>query len=226
MFQSMFMLRLFLVLFALAPFSTLRAETVDMARHVSAELRDRLDQVEAPLIAARQSLPDCEDGCVTPSEAIAMAYAAGEGERTPGRFLLDVRSGGQSMDGELEDLFFVNSIHGYAQFGTLTIAFERDAMWALLRRARSCGGGQVQGNAIEVRGCHRLAPSDLTMFTMMERLGNRRIVVDGEVRLQWIDARTGRPRPKANKRGENELGYYQVWVRVQDADQVGFVYED
>jgi hypothetical protein len=60
---------------------------------------------------------------------------------------------------------------------------------------------------------------------MMQRLGGRRIVVDGEVRLQWIDSYMGAPRPIANKRGEREVGYYQVWVRVVDADQVIFAYE-
>lgn len=183
-------------------------------------------KADAALISARDEAPECEAGCITPGEAVALAYAEGEGNPTPGRFLLDVLGGGQSLSGELDDLFFVSSQQGYARFGTLTIALERDALWSLLRRARVCGGGAVQPGQIEVRACHSKATSDLNMFTMMEALGNRRIVVEGEVRLMWIDAATGAPRPVANKRGENELGYYQVWVRVEDADQVIFVYDD
>ncbi|MBD2843375.1 hypothetical protein [Erythrobacter rubeus] len=180
---------------------------------------------DAALRSVRPTLPECAAGCLTPHEAVALAYAAGENAPRPGRFLLDIRGGGRSLTGELTDLFFVNSQAGYAQLGTLTIAFEPDALWALLRRARTCAGS-LENGVIEVRGCHADANFDLNMFTMMQRLGNRRVVVDGEVQLQWIDARTGRPSPVANKRGENELGYYQTWVRVTDADQVIFVYEE
>ncbi len=204
--------------------SALSANTIDIA-----DIRQRaaaLYETESALNAARASAPECEEGCSTPSEAVALAYAAGEGMATAGRFLLDVSGGGQSLNGELEDLFFVNSQLGYARFGTLTIALERDALWALLRRAQVCGGGVVQDGQIEVRACHRVAPSELNMFTMIQALGNKRIVVEGEARLMWIDAQTGVPRPVANVRGENELGYYQVWVRVQDADQVIFVYDE
>ena len=183
-------------------------------------------EADAVLQVAKAAAPECEEGCITPAEAFELAYAAGEGETTPGRFLLDVRGGGRSFTGELEDLFFVNSQLGYARLGTLTIALERDALWALLRRAQVCGGGVIQDGQIEVRACHQDATPDLNMFTMMQALGSRRIVVEGEARLMWIDARTGAPRPVANKRGENELGYYQVWVRVNDADQVIFVYDE
>lgn len=185
-----------------------------------------LVEAETTLNSVRVALPECKQGCITPSEAVALAYSAGEDQPRPGRFLLDVLGGGRSLDGELEDLFFVNSRQGYARFGTLTIAFEPDALWALLRRARVCAGGDWQDGQIEVRGCRQNVTSDLNMFTMMQRLGKRRIVVDGEVRLQWIDARSGVPRRVANKRGEKEPGYYQVWVRVDDADQVTFVYDD
>ena len=213
-----------LALFALLMPSALWANTVDVA-----EIQQRvaaLSETETELNIARSVAPECEEGCITPAEAFELAYAAGVGETTPGRFLLDVRGGGRSFNGELEDLFFVNSQLGYARFGTLTIALERDALWALLRRARVCGGGIIQDGQIEVRACHQEAVPDLNMFTMMQALGNRRIVVEGEARLMWIDARTGTPRPVANKRGENELGYYQVWVRVNDADQVIFVYDE
>ena len=60
----------------------------------------------------------------------------------------------------------------------------------------------------------------------MQRLSGRRILVEGDVRLQWIDSGSGlRPR-ETNKRGEYELGYYQPWVWVESADQISFVYED
>ena len=61
---------------------------------------------------------------------------------------------------------------------------------------------------------------------MMQRLKDRRIVVDGEVRLQWIDSASGlRPR-ESNRRGEYEEGYYQPWIWVHDADQIAFVYDE
>ena len=148
-----------------------------------------------------------------------MAFAAGEGESTPGRFLLDVRGGGQSMDGELEELFFVNSRQGYARFGTLTIAFESPALLDLLRRPDACGGGLIDGQ-IKVEGCRKDIQFDLNMFTMMQRLNAKRLVVDGEVRLQWIDSALGTPRYEGG-----EPGYYQVWVRVEDADQVTIVFD-
>lgn len=214
--------RIWPAFFALLIPSALLAEPIDIA-----DIQKRaaaLYETETALNAARLSAPECEEGCSTPSETVALAYAAGEGKPTAGRFLLDVSGGGQSLTGELGDLFFVNSQLGYARFGTVTIALERDALWALLRRARVCDGGLTDDGQIEVRACHQVAPSELDMFTMMRALGNKRIVVEGEARLVWIDARTGLPRPLANKRGENELGYYQVWVRVADADQVIFVY--
>ena len=64
------------------------------------------------------------------------------------------------------------------------------------------------------------------MFTMMRSLSGRRILVEGKVHLQWIDASFGLRSPVRNKRGERERGYYQPWVWVTDADQVIFVYEE
>lgn len=224
------MLRAITALILLTIPSALCAERSDTASGtIQPEIKQRVTQLlatETTLNSVRPNIPECETGCVTPAEAVALAYEAGEGQPVPGRFLLDVLGGGRSLHGELGELFFINSQLGYGRFGTLTIAFTEDALWDLLRRARACGGGERDGR-IEVLGCHRSAKADdLNMFTMMQRLGNRRIVVDGEVRLQWIDAATGAPRPVANIRGEREPGYYQVWVRVQDADQVIFVYDD
>ena len=194
-----------------------------------AVVKARLASVQATetaLDAARASLVECETGCLTPSEAVVMAFAAGDGGATKGRFLLDVKGGGRSLTGALDRLFFINSQVDYAQFGTLTIAFEEDVLQALLRRARVCGGGEIVDGAIQVKGCRQKGISGVNMFTMMQRLSGRRIVVDGDVRLQWIDSSAGfRPR-KTNKRGEYELGYYQPWIWVYDADQIAFVYED
>lgn len=221
------MLRASLMSILLVTGSALAAEPADFDPEADIQPSvDRLSQADPMLRAVRPSLPDCETGCITPGEAAAMAFAAGEGMSLPGRFLLDIRGGGRSIHGELEELFFVNSRQDYATLGTLTIAFETQALRALLRRAKVCGAADVEDGKITVKGCRAGGISDLNMFTMMQRLNGRRIVVDGEVRLQWIDSHLGTARPVANKRGENELGYYQVWVRVADADQVIFVYDD
>lgn len=185
-----------------------------------------LGEADAALRALRPVLPECEPGCITPGEATVMAFSAGEGEARPGRFLLDIRGGGQSLHGELGELLFVNSRRDYATLGTLTIAFEPDALRALLRRAQVCGAADVIDGKITVKGCRSGGASDLNMFTMMRLLGDRLIVVDGEVRWQWIDSHIGSPRPVANKRGEHEIGYYQVWVHVTDAAQVTFAYKE
>jgi hypothetical protein len=205
--------------------SPLAAETDAVPAQLPIETRiAELAALDAELVAARETSPDCEAGCITPSEAVRLAFEAGEGEARAGRFLLDIKGGGQSISGALGELFFVSSRQDYARFGTLTIAFEPDALLNLLRRARVCDSRAFSPGRIDVQGCRRDANFELNMFTMFERIGGRRIMVDGEVRLQWIDAATGLPRPVANKRGEREAGYYQVWIRVEDADQVIFFY--
>lgn len=186
----------------------------------------KLAAQDAALETAIEHSPDCERGCITPTQALKIAFDAGEGEARSGRFLLDIKGGGQSIDGSLGQLFFVSSRADYAGFGTLTIALEPDALYNLLRRATVCNTRDFTPGRINVKGCRQDTNFDLNMFTMIRRLGGRRIAVDGEVRLQWIDARTGLPKPVANKRGEHEVGYYQVWVRVDNADQVIFVYDD
>lgn len=184
-----------------------------------------LAEADTALRVARARLADCEPGCITPGEATAMALSAAEGEALPGRFLLDIRGGGQSFQGQLGTMMFVNSRRDYATLGTLTIAFEPDALHALLRRARSCGGADVIDGEITVQACFGEAVPDLNMFTMMQRLGGRRIIVEGEVRRQWIDSPIGTPKPVANFYGEHEVGYYQVWVHVTRAAQVTFADE-
>lgn len=182
---------------------------------------------EAPLAAARAALIDCEEGCITPSEAAAMAFAAGEGTALPGRFILDIRGGGQSLSGALERLFFVNSQYEYATPGTLTIAFEPDALYDLLHRPGVCGAREFVRGQITVKACRPGATFDLNMFTMMQRLHGKRILVDGAVSLQWIDYRHGALPPPdeagARRREGSDRGYYQVWVRVEDARQVSVI---
>lgn len=219
--------RLALMSLALLSASGLSAKPTETGRIVQIEQHlAALGEADDTLRAVRAVLPECQRDCITPGEATVMAFSAGEGNALPGRFLLDVRGGGQSLHGELGQLFFVNSRQDYATLGTLTIAFEPEALRALLQRAKVCGSADVIDGQINVKGCRTEGVSDLNMFTMMQRLGGRRIVVDGDVHLQWIDSHIGSPRPVANKRGEHETGYYQVWVRVADADQVIFVYDD
>lgn len=190
----------------------------------AAQLAD-LAEADAPLKAVRADLIDCESGCITPGEATVMALEAGEGEVRAGRFLLDVRGGGQSLEGQLGTMLFVNSRRDYATLGTLTIAFEPEALRALLRRARRCGAADVIEGEITVKACYDERIPDLNMFTMMQRLGGRRLIVEGEVRRHWIDSALGTPRPVANYYGEREVGYYQVWVHVTRAAQVTFADE-
>ncbi len=184
-----------------------------------------LAEADAALALARSELPDCTAGCLTPTEATLLAFEAGEGEARPGRFLLDIRGGGQSLGGTLGEMLFVNSQTDYATLGTLTIAFESPALRALLRRAKVCGAADVILGQITVKACRGPGPANLDMFAMMQLLGGRRIIVDGAVRWQWIDSALGSPRPVPNKRGEHEVGYYQVWVHVTDAAQVIFADE-
>jgi hypothetical protein len=209
------------------PLASLPARAADavqdpqLAAHLSS-----LAEADAALKAARSDLIDCEVGCITPAEATAMALAADEDEGRAGRFLLDIRGGGQSFQGQLGTMMFVNSRQDYATLGTLTISFEPDALRALLRRARSCGGADVIDGEITVNACYDDDVPDLNMFTMMQRLSGRRIIVDGEVRRHWIDSPIGTPKPVANFYGEHEVGYYQVWVHVTRAAQVSFADEE
>lgn len=182
---------------------------------------EQLAASETALNTARVDLYDCEQGCRTPSEAAALAFSGGEDQAHKGRFILDIRGGGRSLQGALGDLFFINSHQDYATFGTLTVAFDASVLKALLRRARVCNSDQVTPGKIEVKACRGSDIFDVNMFTMMQRLHKRRIIVEGEVRLQWIDSSSGlRPREGA------DAGYYQVWIEVTDADKIIWVYED
>jgi len=220
-------LRAALTLLALVPGHGAVALAEDAAPQTLPELHlAALADADASLRTALARIPDCEAGCITPGEATVMALSAGEHEARAGRFLLDIRGGGQSLKGKLGTMLFVNSQQDYATLGTLTIAFEPDALQALLRRAQSCGGADVVDGQITVKACYGEEVPDLNMFTMMQRLSGRRIIVEGEVRRQWIDSPIGTPSPVANIRGEHELGYYQIWVHVTEAAQVTFAVEE
>lgn len=215
------------ILRAAAAFLALTAPPMLRAEETlgAAQLAD-LAAADAPLKAARGTLPDCDPGCITPGEATLMALAAGEGEARAGRFLLDVRGGGQSLQGQLGTMLFVNSRQDYATLGTLTIAFEPEALRSLLRRARGCGAADVIDGQITVKACYGDSVPDLNMFTMMQRLSGRRLIVEGEVRRNWIDSPLGKPRSVANYYGEREVGYYQIWVHVTGGAQVIFADEE
>ncbi len=218
---------LLLLFFVTAP-ALAEPMPLERARQSDTDIRQQLALLgpsDPALEAAKADLFDCEEGCLTPTEAVALAFSAGENAAQQGRVLLDIRGGGQSLQGNLGELFFVNSHQDYAEFGTLTIAFEARVLRALLRRARTCGGTLVNGE-ITVEGCRGGGIKDVNMFTMMQALFKRRIVVEGDIRLQWIDASFGLRSPKSNKRGEFEKGYFQPWIWVEDADQVSFAYED
>jgi len=211
-----------------------RSDSID-----DAQVQSQLEQIEAVLAtlregeaqlgALRRDLVECEAGCMTPSEAVIAAFSEQENARIKRRVLLDINSGGQSLFGNLDQLFFVNSRPDYAELGTLTVAFAQDVLNDLLRRARVCGGGLDDQGRIAVEGCRQKGISDTNMFTMMQRLYKRRILVEGHVRLQWIDSRSGirlrETSPAASGQGA-ATGYYQPWVWVTDADQISFVYED
>ncbi len=218
-------LRAAAVLLAIAPACfPAHADDVTNDPQLAAHLAS-LAEADTALKSARADLVDCDPGCITPGEATALALSAAEGETRAGRFLLDIRGGGQSFQGQLGTMMFVNSRRDYATLGTLTIAFEPDALHALLRRARTCGGADVIEGEITVNACYGEAVPDLNMFTMMQRLTGRRIIVEGEVRRNWIDSPIGTPKPNANFYGEHEVGYYQVWVHVTEAAQVTFADE-
>ncbi|AOL24570.1 hypothetical protein Ga0102493_11436 [Erythrobacter litoralis] len=183
----------------------------------------RLEERDVALAAARETISECTSGCITPIEATALAFSAGEGRAVPGRFLLDVRGGGRSRLRREQNLYFLNSQGDYSAFGVLVIAFEADAMRALLNpqplpRATAEPEGDIVVQA------HR--PRDevsLSVANMISRYRGKRMLVDGEVSLQWI--RQGYGAVSEGRRTRRERGYYQVWVRVTDPAQVAWVGE-
>jgi hypothetical protein len=179
----------------------------------------RITAAEADLRAAREAMPECAEGCLTPIEAVAIAFDAGPQQRTAARFVLDIRGGGVSGPEDDERLFFLNSERDYRVFGSLTLAVEREAMRQLLNPARAeLRDPSAEGDIIVERERDRVA---LNLSNMMNRFKGRRLVIDGEVGLKWI-----RYYGTSGREGVRDEGYYQVWVRIAAPAQVTIIADD
>ena len=177
---------------------------------------ERIIATEAELRAARSAMPQCADGCLTPVEAVALAFDAGPQQRTRARFVLDIRGGGVSKPDDDERLFFLNSQRDYRVFGSLTLAFEREVMRRLLNPARTDLSDPIdEGDIIVERARDRVA---LNLSNVMKRFAGRRLVVEGEVGLQWIPYYG-----TSAREGVRDEGYYQVWLRITSPDQVTII---
>ena len=180
---------------------------------------ERIIAAEADLRAARNAMPQCAEGCLTPVEAVALAFDAGPQQRTKARFVLDIRGGGVSEPQDRERLFFLNSEKDYRVFGSLTLAFEREAMRQLLNPASTdLSEPAEQGDIIVERDRERVA---LNLSNMMKRFAGRRLVVEGEVGLQWIPYYG-----TSGREGVRAEGYYQVWLRISSPAQVTIIADD
>lgn len=184
-----------------------------------AKLENQMERIiadEADLRAARDAMPSCVAGCLTPIEAVALAFDQGPQQRTKARFVLDIRGGGISRPEDDERLFFLNSEKDYRAFGSLTLAFEREAMRQLLNPARAGAGDPAEeGDIVVERDRDRVA---LNLSNMMKRFENRRLVIEGEVGLRWI-----RHYGTSGREGVRDEGYYQVWVRIASPAQVAII---
>lgn len=159
----------------------------------------QLERIERPLRLARAELEPCaQTECLTPSEAVRLAYAAGPDRTTKGRFILDVRAAGPGNAGTFrrDRVFFLNSERHFQVLGVLTLAIEPEAANLLL------------GEGVDA------TPDIGLVKSIKRRFVGQRIVVDGEVGLKWIelvDWETGL---------RNGSGYHQVWVRITSPDQI------
>jgi hypothetical protein len=176
----------------------------------------RITAAEADLRAARDAMPQCAAGCLTPIEAVAIAFDQGPEQRTAARFVLDIRGGGMSGPEDDERLFFLNREKDYRAFGSLTLAFEREAMRPLLNPARADPRDPAEeGGIIVERNRDEVA---LNLPNMLKRFENRRLMVEGEVGLRWI-----RYYGTSGREGVRDEGYYQVWVRIASPTQVAII---
>lgn len=180
---------------------------------------ERITAAEADLRAARDAMPQCAAGCLTPIEAVAIAFDRGPQQRTATRFVLDIRGGGKSSPEDDERLFFLNSEKDYRAFGSLTLALEREAMRQLLNPARTDPRDPAEeGGIIVERDRDEVA---LNLSNVMKRFENRRLMVEGEVGLKWI-----RYYGTSGREGVRDEGYYQVWVRIASPTQVAIINDD
>lgn len=182
---------------------------------------EQIVEAEADLRAARSDLPECEVGCLTPTEAVAIAFSTGADQRVEGRFLLDIRGSGASGRDDPERWYFLNSEQDYRVFGSLTLAFEPETMRQLLNPPRVILRDPLEEGDIIVereRPSKRVA---LNISNMMDKFRNRRLIIDGEMGLEWISyiGTSGRE-------GVRDEGYYQVWVRIASPDQVTILGDD
>jgi hypothetical protein len=200
-----------------------RSDEPDDVRKTHRQHRiDRLFAEDAALREARQQLPACSDLCLTPIEAVARAVAAGPGQASKGLFILDVKGGGVDDASALDGLYYLNSHRNFRRLGTLTLAFEPDAMKQLLNPVPKATPHDDPGDAqIVVRAQRPRKRVLLTVANMMKRFSGRRILVDGEVKLKWISFVGTRMRE-----GKTDEGYYQVWIRISSPDQVTILDQD
>lgn len=196
-----------------------------ISREARAKRRMRqIDNLERPLLQVRETLQECgEFACLTPSEAATVAFAAGPDRTTPGRFILDVRAGTgpgnvrQSVD---EDLFYLASERNFRQFGVLVLAIDPQALEGLLGfesksgESSSASDDSTTGTSLDQR-LKRASTGE-----MMKRFGKKRLLVEGEVGLQFIEYVDW----ETNIR--NGDGFYQVWVRVNSPEQITVIDDD
>ena len=182
---------------------------------------ERLIEAEADLREARRFLPECAVECLTPSEAVAVAFSAGPERRVNGRFIFDVKGGGASEPGSPESLFFLNSQKNFRLFGSLTLAVEPEAMERLLNPPRVELRDDLEDGDIIVERERPRKRVSLSVSNMLDRFENRRVIIDGDVGLQWV--RYSGTKGRAGVRRE---GYYQVWLRVASPGQVTIVSDD
>lgn len=163
----------------------------------------QIDNLEKDLRRDRESLSPCAAvTCMTPSEAAAAAFAAGPQQKVAGRFILDVRAGSGPHDPNqlhTENLFYLSSERSFHNFGVLVLAIEPEALAGLIRASGEIGAAR---------------PS---MSRMMNRFAGKRVIVDGEVGLQWVEHRYWQTGMRTGR------GLNQVWVRVNSPDQITVV---
>lgn len=163
----------------------------------------QIDNLEKELRRDRESLAPCvEVTCMTPSEAAAAAFAAGPQHKVPGRFILDVRAGSGPHDPNqlhTENLFYLSSERGFGNFGVLVLAIEPEALSGLIPASGKDGAAR---------------PS---MSRMMDKFSGQRLIVDGEVGLQWVEHRYWQTGLRTGR------GLNQVWVRVTSPEQIRVV---
>lgn len=193
----------------------------EIGREARANRRVReLENLEEPLRQVRKELAQCaEIDCLTPSEASAVAFSIGPDRKMRGRFILEVRGGGPWNPNQLrnERLLFLNSERNFRDFGVLILAIEPDTIERLLAPVIASEEGDLP-KIESVSGAEdRQKLSRSLVKRMLAQFEGKRLIVDGEVGLQWIEYLEGWTRQRHGR------GYHQVWVRVTSPDQIKVV---